>query len=366
MAMGCPAKGYKLTPSRIDVLRALAIHGPFVDDKGRAVSLLLPFTAQRRPQSLSCALEGLEAVGLVRRETHSQRTYRIEVVLDRLTPADLVILDLPEPSPVVPAAEKTTGLYLTRPRVEVFRALLADGPIDDPAGHATRILMGRLGRSDFGGTHALVTGMARVGLIRRTVRQGRVVGLAAAIDHLPDNERHRIWSTVEFPVDAVSPVEEHPSSCTDDDMETLRAELEAARTQIEAQQAELEAEKVENARLRIQYEMFRAWAKRMPAIDSLAPVARTPAGDDAIDPVPILVERDEVANLADEDEAQADEQACQYVYSAHDPDRHGQACGRPPWEGSTDWCWAHDPTPVIRRKAFPVRQVATTSSLQRL
>jgi Fe2+ or Zn2+ uptake regulation protein len=361
VAMGCPAKGYKLTPSRIDVLRALAIHGPFTDRKGRAVSQLLPFTTQSRPQSLSCALEGLEAVGLVRRETHSQRTYRIEAVLDRLTPTDLATLNLPEPLPaIVLAPQKKAGLYLTRPRVEVLRALLADGPIDDPTGHATRLLMGRLGRSDFGGTHALITGMARVGLIRRTVRQGRVVGLAATIDHLPDNDRYRIWSTVEFPVEAIAPVEKLASS-SHDDLATLRAELEAARAQIEAQQAELQAEKVGTARLRIQYEMFRAWAKRMPGIDDPALSPNAPAADNAIDPAAPVFDRNEAESRGDDRTDDGVEAVCQYVYPDYDPDRCGQACSRQRWEGSAEWCWAHDPTPVIRRKAFTVRRVGTTS-----
>ena len=275
MTMGCPSKGYKLTASRVEILRALAIQGPFVDGRGRAASQLLPYTSQRTTQSLSCALEGLEAVGLIGRVTHSQRTYRIEAVLDRLTPADLATLDLPS----VPRAlgervsETATGVYLTQNRVEVLRALLAQGPIYDPAGHATRILMGRLGRPDLPTIHALLKGMARVGLVRRTVERGRVVGLAAAVEGLPAGDQDRIWSRADFAV------VKHAAALTCSEQEPLKTsdvELPARADAVLDLRAELATAKAEAGRLRLELEMFRAWAKRMPTLGPRLPLSARP------------------------------------------------------------------------------------------
>jgi DNA-binding HxlR family transcriptional regulator len=289
---GQPGEGYKLTPNRVTILRALALSGSIDDPGGHAVRTLQGHTGHRSPQSLSSALGGLEQVGLVRRRVANQRTYRIEAVLDRLTPTDRAALDLPstagvvsaEPPPRPSRAHDEFRLLhkqyaLTKPRVEVLRALLVGGPIDDPNGHATRILMQRIGRTGFAATHSVVTGLVDAGLVRRTVRNRRVVHLEALPEALAVRDRQRLWSTTTFPADPVpttpaAPAPPPPPAARTMPASTSRADA-ARDAELDDLRAELAVTRAELARYRLQLEIILAWAKRIPTFKA-PPHAPTP------------------------------------------------------------------------------------------
>jgi hypothetical protein len=255
----------------------------------------------------------------------------------------------PGPVPLDSGSTERARTRLNQQRVEVLRALLGGGPIEDPAGHAMRILMGRTGRTDLSATHGVVAGMERAGLVRRTMHNRRVIRLEAIPEALSERETRLVWSTTAFPVATAPAVPPAP---------TRPSEVEALRDELAATRAEL-------ARVRLQLEMFRAWAKRMPGIDP-SPDHLPPPADEmpAAGAKPTVVADDADANPpVVTGGAEADDQPrCQYVHpdSHADEARRGQPCGLRIWDGSRQWCWHHDPTPIRRRRA-PVRRITSAA-----
>jgi hypothetical protein len=172
--------------------------------------------------------------------------------------------------------------------VAVLWALLAGGPIDDPAGHAVRVLLRRMGRTDYGSVHAVLSGLVDHGLVERRFDSGRVVHLAAVPDALSPMDRKRLWPRNAVPVDGRSagpPGPAPPRLVGDGDR-------------------------------------------------SAGQLGRANATGDGIgggpDRVPLT---------------------CGYVYPDDDSlqKRRGQRCRGRAWTGSDQWCWHHDPAPFADR-----------------
>jgi len=182
--------------------------------------------------------------------------------------------------------------------------------------------------------------MVQAGLVRRTLRNNRVVRLEAVPETLTARDLRLVWSTAAFPIET-TPADPAPTGRSTAEAEALRDELAATRAEL--------------ARVRLQLEMFRAWAKRMPGLDT---------SDDDLPPTPTARSTGAILTNAPSrnDAAPASRLRCQYVHPDNhpDPERRGQPCELQVWDGSRQWCWHHDPTPIGRRRA-PVRRLTSAA-----